>query len=60
MKAYVLTTGALFGLLLLVHVWRVVKEGIGVAKDPFYIVVTVLAAVLCIWAWRVFGLIRRL
>ena len=60
MKAYVLTTGALFGLLVLVHVWRVVEEGIGVAKDPFYIAVTVLAAVLCIWAWRVFRLIRRL
>ena len=27
MKAYVMTTGAAFGLLTLVHIWRVIEEG---------------------------------
>lgn len=54
MKAYVMTTGSLFGLLVLVHVWRAVEEGPQLATRPEYVVVTVLAAAMCFWAWRVF------
>ena len=53
MKAYVMTTGALFGLLVLVHLWRIVEEGPGPAKDPWFILITVAAAALALWAWRV-------
>jgi len=58
MKAYVITTGSLLGLLVLVHLWRAVEEGPQLAMRPEYVVVTVLAAAMCIWAWRVFRTIR--
>ena len=51
-----MTTGALFGLLTLAHVWRMIEESPQLAKDPFYILITVVAAVLSVWAWR---LLRR-
>jgi hypothetical protein len=53
MKAYVTTTGALFILLALVHIWRAIAEGGSTFKDPFYIFVTVVCAALALWAWRV-------
>lgn len=52
MKAYVTSTGVLFGLLTLVHVWRMIEEGPHLATDPFYVLITVAAAGLCLWAWR--------
>jgi hypothetical protein len=52
MKAYVMTTGVLFGLLTVVHVWRVLEEGPGLAADPWYVLTTLAAAALCLWAWR--------
>ena len=52
MKAYVITTGAIFGLLTLAHVWRVIEEGRQLATEPFYVLVTVAAAALCVWALR--------
>lgn len=58
MKAYVIATGCLFALLVLVHVWRAVEEGPQLATRPEYIVVTALAAAMCFWAWRVFRAIR--
>ena len=59
MKAYVMTTGVVFGLLVVVHIWRAVVEGPGVAKDPFYILITVAAAGLSLWAWRLVRLSRQ-
>jgi hypothetical protein len=56
MKAYVLTTGVIFGLLTIAHIARVVMER-QLATDPIFIVFTLLSAALCFWAWRVF---RRL
>ncbi len=58
MKAYVMTTGAVFGLLTLAHIWRVVEEGSHVATDPWYILITVAAATLCLWACRLLWLAR--
>jgi EamA domain-containing membrane protein RarD len=58
MKAYVITTGSLFALLVLVHVWRAFEEGAQLAARPEYIGVTALAAAMCFWAWRVFRSIR--
>ena len=34
MKAYVMTTGAVFGLLTLVHLLRIIVEGLHLAKGP--------------------------
>jgi hypothetical protein len=52
MKAYVMTTGTLFGLLAVVHLLRMIAEGRHLATDPFFILITVAAAGLCLWAWR--------
>jgi hypothetical protein len=57
MKAYVTTTGIMFGLLVLVHVWRAIEER-HLATDPWYVLVTALAAALSVWAWRVRSAIR--
>ena len=59
MRAYVLTTGILFGLLVLVHVWRMVEEWPHLATDPWFLVITVVGAALCLWAWRLFRLSAR-
>jgi hypothetical protein len=58
MKAYLITTGTLFGLLTLVHIWRIVEER-HLATDPWYLLITVAAAVLSVWAWRLFRLSTR-
>ncbi len=52
MKAYVTTTGALFSLLVLVHIWRAFAEGGPPLRDPFYVAVTLACAALAAWAWR--------
>lgn len=55
MKAYVMTTGTVFGLLALVHLWRILVEGLHLATDPWYVLITVAAGALCLWAWRLLG-----
>jgi hypothetical protein len=52
MKIYVMTTGAVFGLLTLGHLWRIIEEGPHLATDPWYILITVSAGALCLWSWR--------
>ena len=52
MKAYVITTGAVFGLITLAHIWRVFAEDRHLATDPWFVLITVAAAALCLWAWR--------
>lgn len=57
MKAYVLTTGIIFFLLTLAHLARMVFESGRLAREPEYLVITLLAAALCAWAARVY--VRR-
>jgi hypothetical protein len=52
MKAYVMTTGAVFGLIILAHVWRVSEEGSHLATEPGFILTTAAAVALCLWAVR--------
>ncbi len=59
MKAYVMTSGVIFGLLTLAHLLRIIVEGLHLAKDPFYVLITVAAASLCLWAWRLLRLSTR-
>jgi len=59
MKAYVITTGTVFGLLTLAHLLRMFVEGRHLATDPFYVLITLATAALCIWAWRVLKLSTR-
>ena len=55
MKAYVITTGTDFALLTLAHIWRVVAEDARLAKESSFVLITLLAAGLSLWAW---GLVR--
>ncbi len=56
MKAYIMTTGALFGLITVAHVLRMISEGAELATDPFYALLTLAAAALSYWAWRLIRL----
>lgn len=51
-RAYLIVTGAVFGLLTLVHIWRIVEEGSHLATDVPWVLITVGSAALCIWAFR--------
>jgi dolichyl-phosphate-mannose--protein O-mannosyl transferase len=51
MKAYVLFTGAIFGLLAVAHVWRIIEER-QMATEPWYLAITLASAVMCAWAIR--------
>ena len=53
MKAYLITTGTLFALLALAHVWRVILER-HLARDPWFILTTLISVSMCVWAWRLF------
>jgi hypothetical protein len=59
MKAYVMITGALFGLLTIAHIVRIIMENPGLASDPIYILITILTAVLCGWAFYLVRLSRK-
>ena len=52
MKAYVLTTGIIFALLALVHVWRLVAEGTHLLTNVWWVGITLCAVALAVWAWR--------
>jgi hypothetical protein len=49
MRVYLLTTGTLSGRLTLVHVWGAAAESATLARDPWFVLVTVLAAALCLF-----------
>ncbi len=50
MKTYIGLTALLFGALTVVHAWRaVVEPG---ARNPWFYGITLLSAVLCVWAAR--------
>jgi hypothetical protein len=53
MKAYVMTSGVIFALLAVAHVLRVVAEGAHLAGEPFFILTTLAAIGMSVWAWRV-------
>jgi hypothetical protein len=59
MKAYLITTALAFGALTLAHVWRVIVEGMALLRNPWWMLVTVLAAALCLWACRLLWLLPR-
>jgi hypothetical protein len=50
MKAYVITTGTVFALLVAAHIWRFVVEGPDLAKNPAYVLTTLAGVSLCVWA----------
>jgi uncharacterized membrane protein len=56
MKAYLVTTATLFGLIAVLHGWRVFEERSSLARDPWFLIITVIAAVLAAWG---ISLLRR-
>jgi hypothetical protein len=59
MKAYLITTGTLFGVLAVAHVLQAVQEWPRLASDLWFDLeagIGILAAALSVWAW---GLLRR-
>lgn len=52
MKAYLITTGSIFALLVVAHIWRIVAESRQLATEPDFIIITIIAAAMSGWAWR--------
>jgi hypothetical protein len=59
MKGYLITTGTIFGLITIAHVWRMIAESPRLAADPWYLLLTLVAAALCVWALRLLRLSAR-
>jgi hypothetical protein len=56
MKPYLIVTFGLSVLLVAVHALRFALEGAHVARDPWFVGATAVAAGVAVWAWR---LLRR-
>ena len=52
MRLYVIAAGVVFGLITLVHLWRIAVEP-DVVSDPWFVLLTLTAAALSFLAWRV-------
>ena len=52
MRAYVIATGVVFALLVLAHIGRMIAEGVHLAKEPDFVLATVVAGGFSFWAWR--------
>lgn len=50
MKIYLGFTAILFALLAVLHLWRMVAESSSLAKDPWFLVITLVSAALSAWA----------
>ena len=50
MRPYLLITSIVFGLVTIAHIWRMIGESAALAKDPWFIALTVVAAGLSIWS----------
>jgi hypothetical protein len=59
MKAYVLTTGIVFALIVAAHVARVFAEGPRLLKEPSFVVTSLIAVLLVAWARRTFRQLPR-
>jgi hypothetical protein len=63
-KAYLVITGSIFGLIAVLHLLRAIAEWHLLKTDPWYFLgmagLGVLAAILSVWAWRLFRVSGRL
>jgi hypothetical protein len=56
-KAFFVTAGSVFGLIAIAHIARMVVEP-RMAAEPWFLVLTVIAAALSVWSWRLFWTLR--
>ena len=59
MKPYLVITAAVFGLITVAHIWRIVAENPRLALEPWFVLLTLAAAGLCLWALRLLWRSRR-
>ena len=59
MKAYLIATGLVFGAIVVAHVARVFAEGTRLLTEPDWVILTLLAAMFCVWAFRLLARMRR-
>ena len=59
MKAYIITSAAIFGLLTVAHLLRIVMESSRLATEPVYILITLASAALSVWGWYVLRQLNR-
>jgi hypothetical protein len=52
MRAYLVTTGIVFALLVVAHLWRIVAETPQLATQPDFVLITLASAGLSAWAAR--------
>ena len=52
MKAYIITTGIVFALIAIAHIARLATET-SVLREPIFLVLTILAVALSVWAFVV-------
>jgi hypothetical protein len=50
MRAYLWTTGVIFALIVAAHAWRALAESPALARDPGFLLLTLAALLLCLWA----------
>jgi hypothetical protein len=50
MKAFLIASGIIFGLIVMAHIARITVEP-HLLRDPWFIVLTLVAAGLSVWAW---------
>ncbi len=58
MKAFLITVGIVFGLIVVAHFMRIAAEP-EMAKEPWFWAITALAGALSVWAWVLVWRMRR-
>jgi hypothetical protein len=51
MKSFLMTAGTVFGAIVIAHIARIAVEPY-VAREPWFVAMTLAAAALSVWAWR--------
>jgi hypothetical protein len=59
MRVYLGITATVFGLLTVVHIWRMTSESVSLARDPWFLLITLASAALCFWSVRLLLAARK-
>ncbi len=59
MKAYLAATSVIFGLITAAHIWRILAENARLAAEPWFVLLTLAAAGLCLWGLRLLWRLPR-
>jgi hypothetical protein len=59
MRAYALTTGLVFALIVAAHLARFFAEGPHLLRQPIFAVTSILSMGLTAWAWRIWRRLAR-